>query len=405
MVKQVFEGVKVADLGWAIAAPMIAKYLADHGAEVIHIESATRPDSLRGSPPFKDNIPGLDRCGYFAYFHNNKYGMTLNLNHPQAVEVFKRRIVSWADVVAENFRAGVMSKWGLDYENLKKVKPEIIMISTCNQGQTGPDAKQPGQGTQLVALSGLLHITGWADGEPRLPYGAYTDIIAGRLGIAALIAALDYRRRTGKGQRLDLSQFEASLHFLAPLLLDYTVNRRVANRMGNRCPCAAPHGAYPCRGEDKWCVITVFTDAEWEKFCQAIGNPPWTKEPKFSTVPSRKENEDELDRLVGEWTSKFTPKEVMEIMQSAGISAGVVQTCEDIHQDPQLKYRHQFWELEHPVIGKYSCLGPAFILSKAPANLHMPSPCIGQHNEYVCTKILGMSDEEFVDLLAAGVFD
>ena len=402
--KQVFEGTKIADFSWIGAGPWTIRYLAEHGAEVIHIESSTRPDLLRTTPPYKDNIPGINRSAYFAIYNDNKYGMTLNLNHPRGSEI-ARRIVIWADIVAESFGPGRMEEWGLGYEDLRKIKPDIIMYSTTQQGQTGPHAGHPGFGTQLVSLSGFTHLAGWPDREPVVTYGAYTDSIAPRFGAVALIAALDYRRRTGKGQHIDLSQYEAGIHFLAPLFLDYAAKGRIAQRSGNRSACAAPHGAYRCCGEDRWCAIAVSTDEEWRSFCQAIGDLPWSLDSKFTTLTGRKKNEEELDKLVEDWTINLTAEEVMEKLQRAGVPAGVVKNCQDIHLDPQLLHRHHFWELDHPEIGKHNYEAPAFRLSKAPCQLKMPAPCLGQHTEWVCTKILGMSDEEFVELLQEGVFE
>jgi len=298
-----------------------------------------------------------------------------------------------------------MQKWGLDYEELKKIRPDIVMISLSNQGQTGPHARHPGIGYQLTALAGFGHITGWPDRGPAVPYGAYTDYIAPRFAAAALIAALDYRRRTGMGQYLDLSQYEAAIHFLSPLVLDFTANGHIAQRAGNRCSYAAPHGAYQCRGEDRWCAIAVFTDEEWQGFGHALGNPEWTDDPKFANLRGRKENEDELDSLVSQWTCDLTAEEVMTRMQEAGVPSGVVATCQDLFEDPQLEYRHHFWWLEHPEIGRHAYSGTAFRLSKTPAKGRTAAPCLGEHNEYVYTKILGMSDQEFLELLAEGVFE
>lgn len=401
---QALEGIKIADFSWVGVGPWIAKYLADHGAETIRIESHTRPELLRTAPPYKDNIPGINRSGYFALFNSNKYSMSLNLNHPRGVEV-ARRLINWSDIVIESFGPGRMKKWGLGYEDIKKIKPDIIMLSTTQQGQTGPHADHPGFGTQLVSLAGFTYITGWPDRDPASIYGAYTDTIAPRFGAAALLAALDYRRRTGKGQYLDLSQYEAGIQFLTPLFLDYFVNGRIAERRGNRSPSAAPQGAYPCRGDERWCAIAVCTDKEWEAFCRAVGDPPWTQDLRFVTFLGRKENEDELDRLVAEWTINFSAEEAMTKLQAAGIAAGVVQNCQDIHGDLQLKHRYYFRELVHPEIGRHSYNSHAFKLSLTPCEIRMPAPCLGQHTEYVCTTILGMTDEEFVGLLTQGVLE
>lgn len=401
---EVFQGLKVLDLGWAIAVPWMVKYLADHGAEVIHIESKTHPDIIRAAPPFKENIVGIDRSAYFANYHNNKYSLSLNLNHPRSRVVIER-LIKWADVLVENFTPGVMKRWGLNYEEVKKIKPDIIMLSQSQFGQTGPLSVMPGTGIQLTAYTGFSFLTGWEDREPSILYGGYTDCAAARFGAIALISALLYRRRTGKGMYIDLSQYEAGLHLLSPLLLDFQASGRIAKRQGNRHPFACPHNIYPCKGDDNWIAITVFTDEEWQGLCQEMGSPEWTKEERFSTFTRRKENEEELDRLIGEWTRNFTPQELMDKLQRAGVPAGVVQKCEDLYNDPQLQHREYFWEMEHPVIGKFKAESHAFQLSKTPRKLKMPAPLIGQHNEYICIQILGMSDEEFVELLNEGVFD
>ncbi|MFC1978353.1 CaiB/BaiF CoA transferase family protein, partial [Chloroflexota bacterium] len=289
-------------------------------------------------------------------------------------------------------------------EELKKVKPDIIMLSACMQGQTGPKANHPGLGSHLTPLSGFTHITGWPDRPPQ-NLGIYTDFITPHFNALAILAALDYRRQTGKGQYLDVSQYEATIHLMAPLILDYVVNQRIADRMGNRYAYAAPHGAYRCRGEDRWCAIAVFTDEEWQSFCRVIGNPAWTTDPKFSTLPARKENEEELDRLVEEWTISHTPEAVMSLMQTAGVAAGVAQNAEDMMEhDPQLKHRNFFRELEHPEMGKHRVRGPAFMLSKSPYELQR-SPLLGEHNEYALKEILGMSDAEVAELVIAGVLE
>lgn len=401
---KVFEGIKVLDFTWAGVGPITTKYLADYGATVIRVESSTHPDILRTSPPYKDGIPGLDRAAYWAYFNCNKYSVSINMRHPKGVELVKR-LVAWADIVAESFVAGMMERWGLGYEELKKIKPDIIMYRTNIQGCTGPYCQIRGTGVNLAGLSGFVHLSGWADRSPIIPYGPYNDFIAPRFGASMLIAALDYRRKTGKGQLLDMSQFEAGVNFLAPVMLDYFVNGRAADRAGNSCPEAAPHNAYRCRGEDAWCAISVFSDEEWQAFCRVIGNPAWTRDKKFSSAAARKENEAELDRLVEAWTAKHTPKEVMTAMQAAGVAAGIVATSQDVFEDPQFKARNHFWVMKHKVLGEFPHLGELGVLSETPGEGRMPAPCIGEHNEYVCTTLLGMPDDEFVALLAEGVFE
>jgi len=272
------------------------------------------------------------------------------------------------------------------------------------QGQTGPHSRVPGTGVNLVGITGFAHLCGWPDRDPSQPYGPYTDAVAARLCGAVLIAALDYRRKTGKGQLLDVSQFEGGVNFVAPLMLDYFVNHRVAGRMGNYCSYAAPHNAYRCRGEDRWCTIAVFNDEEWQAFCRVIGNPAWVRDIRFSTLRERKEHEVDLDSLVEEWTINHTAEEVMTMMQKEGVAAGIVQTVQDLHEDPHLRQRGHLWVTNHREMGPFSHFGQICKLSKTPAQGRMPPPCLGEHTEYVCREILGMSEQEFVELLIEDVF-
>jgi len=401
---EVFQGLKVLDFSWAIAAPWAVKYLVDHGATAVHIESVSHADIIRTGPPFKNGKPGVDRSVYWVNYHCNKYGLSLNLNHPRSLGVIAK-LISWADVIVENFAPGVMRRWGLSYEEVRKIKADIIMLSSSQFGQMGPLATMPGTGIQLTSYTGFNYLTGWADREPCNVYGGYTDCPAARFGAIAIIAALLYRRRTGKGVYIDLSQYESGLHLLSPVLMDYQVNGRIAMRQGNHHPFAAPHGVYPCRGDDSWCAIAVFTDAQWRALCRAMGEPEWSKEARFSTFSKRKSNEGALDQLMSKWTTTLTAKEAMYKLQEVGIPAGVVQKSEDLYNDPQLKRRGYFWEVDHPVVGRHFLESQAFQLSKSPRKLGMPSPCMGEHNEYVCHEILKLSDEEFVELLNEGVFE
>jgi len=403
MPKKLLEGIKVADFTQVFTGPLTTKTLADYGAEVLRIEGKTRHDSERVARPFKDDIVGLNRGGSFNQYSTGKLSIALNLARPKGIEVAKK-FVAWADIVIENYAGGAMERMGLGYEVLKKVNPDIIMLSSCMMGQTGPYAKLPGFGAQLTSLSGFSNIAGWPDREP--PYlGTYTDYIAPHFHVLILLAALDYRRQTGKGQYIDMSQYENGVHFIAPLILDYAVNQRVRCRTGNRHPYAAPHGAYRCRGDDRWCAIAVLTDDDWQSFCKVIGNMPWVRDAKFNTLLTRKKNEDELEKLIEEWTVNYTAEEVMSMMQSAGVPAGIVQTGEDLlEHDPQLRYRHFFAELDHPEMGKYVASRQSFALSKSPYELRR-APLLGEHNEYALKEILGMSDDEISELTIEGVVE
>lgn len=401
--KHALAGVKVVDFGWVATGPGSIKELGWHGATVVRVESHRRPDPLRtGGVPFKEGRPGIDRNAYFAAMNVNKYGISLDMSMPKGKEV-AHWLIRWADIVAEGYAPGVMAKLGLDYESVRKIKPDIIYLSTSQLGQTGPHAQFAGTGLQATTLAGFGHLVGWPDRDPTGLFGPYTDSVTPRYNIICLMAALLYRKRTGKGMYLDSSQLQAAATFLAPAILDYTVNGRVWNPMGNQHPHAAPHGAFPCRGADRWCAIAVFSDEEWKALCDVIGNPEWTRDPKFATSSARKENEEELNKLVGEWTANFAAEEVVALMQTASISAGVVNKPQDLFEDPQLKHRQYFQFMEHPVIERHAYHAPAYRLSETPFEAKMPAPCIGQHNEYVFKEILGMSDDEIADLLAEGV--
>lgn len=402
--KAVFSQLKVIDFGTTVVGPSSTRVLADYGATVIKVETNTHVDGLRTSPPYPDGIVGINRSGYFNSYNAGKYSVSLNLKLPKAVEVAKK-LVKWGDVVVESYRPGIMEKWGLTYEELRKVKPDLIMVSTNMLGLRGPHSQFRGYGQHGGAIAGWGSTIGWPDRAPLIPFGAYTDYIAGRYVAIAILGALEYRRRTGKGQYIENSQVECSIDFQGPLILDYGVNRRLIHRQGNRNADASPHGAYRCKGEDRWCAIAVATDEEWKSFCRVIGDPSWTKESRFSTHLGRKENEDELDRLVEEWTGQYSPEEVEEKMQRGGVSAGVVKNWADMSRDPQLRYRGHFRELNHTEIGPHTYETYGFRLSKTPGGPVKAAPCLGEHNEYVFTGILGLSPEDFGQLRTEGIFE
>jgi benzylsuccinate CoA-transferase BbsF subunit len=403
METKVFNGIKVVDFGWVIAGPLTLKNLADYGATVVHVESPQRPDLLRTSTPYKDGKAGVDRAGYYAYFAGNKYSMSLDLNNTRGLEIAKK-LVSWADVVADSHRPGVMESLGLDYEELRKIKPDIIMIRNSNQGTTGPHASHPGLGNHINGLAGFVNLVGLPDEEPISLIVAYTDYLVPHFAVAALIGALDYKRRAGKGQLLDVSQFEMGLQLIAPLLLNYTANGIEATACGNMSDCAVPHGVYKCRGDDKWCTISVFTEDEWVALCETIGKPEWIQEPKFATLEQRREHEEELNKLIQDWISNNEADKVMKTLQEAGVAAGIVQNAEDLYKDPQLKERECFWTAEHRELGNFSHLAQPSRLSKTPARLYRPAPCLGEHTEFVCRELLNIPEAEYESYLIDGAF-
>jgi benzylsuccinate CoA-transferase BbsF subunit len=405
MGKKVFEDLKIAAFSWAMVGPLTLKFFADYGATVVRVETSTRPCVTRTSAPFKDNVPGLNRSGYFNHFSANMMSLSLNMTNPMGMAVAKE-LIAWADVVTENFTPGIMDKWGLGYQALQQINPDIIMVRQNGFGTEGPYKNLAAFGMILAAIAGIPNYIGWPDGGP-LPVGvgAYTDCISPRFASAALIAALDYRDRTGKGQLIDLAQFETALYFLLPGLLDTAANGREPVRNGNAVDWAAPHNVYPCKGEERWCTVAVVTETQWTALCQAISRPELASDPRFDTLTHRKENESQLDAEIEKWTKEHTPEEVMAIVQTAGVPAGVVENAADVFSDPQLRARGLFWPMEHSEIGLFNHLGASMVLSETPARAETPSPCMGEHNEYVLTKILGKTDEEFVELIAAGALE
>ena len=311
MAEMPFDDLKVLDFTWWGVGPITMKYLADHGATVVHIESTTRTDGLRSSIPMKEGFQGLNASAFAGNFNSSKFGLGLNMALPQSRDLIRRIIAEWQpDIIGESFTPKTMRNWELDYPNVKEIKPDIIFFSTCQQGQTGPNSLQPGFGNLAASVGGIYHVTGWPDRPPVSPYGAYSDFINPPNALAAIVGALEYRRRTGKGQHLDLSQFECTTHFFAPALMDYQINNRIANRRGNKDDSHVPHNVYPCKERPPdpdmertggyWCAIAVTCDEEWNALCGVMGDPDWSREERFATFSARRENEEELDKLIAE---------------------------------------------------------------------------------------------------------
>jgi benzylsuccinate CoA-transferase BbsF subunit len=421
------QGIRVTDFSWFGAGPYVTRLFAAYGAEVLRIESNTKIDGMRWQAPRK---PGITQTynisGMYNNFNPGKLGITLNLNLAKGIEIAKK-LVSVSDVVLDNFIPGAMAKWGLTYDELVKIKPDIIVVTMPVMGITGPYTMWRGFGTTIRTVAGIDYITGNPDRPPiGTGMAAFPDFTCNPYHAAtAVLSALHYRNKTGKGQFIELAQFESTVCWTEASILDYTVNQRVQTGMRNRLPYAAPHGVYRCLGEDRkvdycampeseperrkkderWCAIAVFTDDEWKAFCNFIGSPLWTKDEKFATLRGRKENEDELDGLIEEWTLKRSPEEVMILMQKAGVAAGVVQDGEDLQtRDPQLKERGFYVYLDHPETGRIAHDGLTFALSATPGEIRR-APLLGEHNEYVYREVLGFSEDEVNQLIMDGVLE
>lgn len=393
-------GVKVADFSWIGVGPITGKYLGDHGADVIRVETANPPDRLRVGGPFKDGIFGPNRSQFFGAFNTSKRSIAINLKTEEGREI-ARKLVAWADVVLESFTPGTMRDLGLNYEWAKTVNPDVIYVSTCLMGQTGPAAPLAGYGNHAAAISGFYEVTGWDDRPPSGPFTAYTDTIAPRFLATAVMAAIDRWKRTGEGCRIEQAQMESALHFLAKELVEYQVNGRVPRRAGNDDPAMAPHGAYPVAGTDEWIAIAIEDDGAWQRFAALVGEP-WVLDLRWATAQGRLAGRRELDELVGKWTAGQDGFALMEKLQSAGIAAGVVKRSSDLLEDPQLKHRRFFHPLEHPEMGLVPYEGHQFRVSGYESGPRRPAPCLGEHSMEVLLEVLGLDADE-VARLAAGL--
>jgi benzylsuccinate CoA-transferase BbsF subunit len=402
--KLAFEGVKVLEWTNAATGTWSGRCFSDHGAEVIKVESSLAPDVIRVSLPYKDNIPGLDRAILFLMFNTGKKSITLDLKKPRGKELFLK-LVGWSDIVLQSQRPGLMAKMGLGYNELKKIKNDIILLDISIMGQEGPLVGElGGWGTVSMAQSGQFYYYRFPDTDPVAPgFTATTDAIAPLYVAMVGIAALVHKRKTGQGQHIDMSQIEAIIPFVGPAILNYITNGKIQKPIGNRNQNAAPHNVFQCKGDDQWCTIAVTTNEEWLSFCNILKRQQWIESNKFATVQARKNNESELESLINEWTKQHSAKDVMMMMQEAGIPAGIVQNTEDIVAlDPQVKARGLLPRQNHPVIGECFHTRWPFILSKTPAVIKT-APCLGEHSFDICNELLGISGDEFAELVNSEV--
>ena len=405
------EDVTIIDLTQAWAGTFTTSLLGDMGAEIIKIEARNRPDVWRGvmSPEVAalapQNYLGRDpgpkpynRNSLFHGVNRNKYSVTLNLTMDEGVELFKG-LSKHGDMVIENFTPRVMGNLGLGYDTLKEVNPAIIMISMPGYGATGPLKDCRGVGGTIEPMSGMSSLTGYTDGPPMNHGAMYPDPVAGMMAASALLMALHHQRRTGKGQFIDLSQQETSTSMLTSAIMDYSMNGRVRKRRGNRHDYMAPHQNYPCRGEDEWIAIAVATDEEWQNLVQAMGIPAWAEDEKFRTVLARKDNEDELDRSIGEWSIQHDGYELMELLQSAGVAAGVVNPPSQTVDDPHLQARGFIEDLDYFDAGRFKTPGLAWKMSATPGRIRRTAPTLGQDSEYILGKHLDITAEQYRELV------
>ncbi|MGZ8228029.1 MAG: CaiB/BaiF CoA transferase family protein [Burkholderiales bacterium] len=404
MARPPLAGVRVTDFTWIGAGSYATKILADFGADVIKIESARRVDSLRLAAPYKDGVKGVNRSGYFADRNTSKRSMMLDMKHPKALGLVTR-LIETSDIVANNFTFGVMERFGLDYEAVRRVKPDIIYLTMSMNGATGPQRQYLGYGSSMASVTGLQHLTGIPGRVPAGTGTNYPDHVPNPCHAAfAVLAALRHRRRTGEGQYIDMAQTEPTIALLGPAVLDLTVNGRVPQPRGNDHPAAAPHGVYRCKGEDRWIAICAMTDEHWKALRQVFDEPPWMQASGFDRAAGRIAERTEIDGRLNDETSRWTAENLMAALQGRGVPAGVVETAADVVRDPQLAHRGHWVTLEHPEMGRTLYNAPPFRCSRTPVALSRPAPLLGQHTEEICRSLIGLSDEEFKALAAEGVF-
>lgn len=391
------EGLKVLDFTWVYAGPAATRYLADYGATVVRVESAKKIDALRTSSPFKDGHASINRSGNYCNVNVGKYSLSLNMSISDGREV-ALRLVEWADVVIENFSPKVMLSWGMGYESLRRIKPDLVMLSTCLNGQDGPEAMLAGYGTMGASIAGFGELTGWPDRGPAAPFLAYSDYVSPKFIVTALLAAVDYRRRTGRGQYIDLSQAECSVHFIGPAVLDYTVNGRVQTRRGNALEDYAPSGVYACTGTDRWVALAAPTEAHWVALCRTSARR-WGEDSRFATAANRRANRDALDGAINTWTVGFEAAKLEELLQGAGVPVHRVASSAEVLADPQLKARGHIAYVDDRRLGAIPLETSRMRFSRTPAVIAWSGPDIGQHNDLVLRDMLGMGDEEITELV------
>jgi crotonobetainyl-CoA:carnitine CoA-transferase CaiB-like acyl-CoA transferase len=399
-------GLRVADLTIITAGASATQILADLGAEVIKVEATQYVDPFRNwgvlEPP--DLAEPWNASPTFNAVNRNKYGITLDLKHPLGREAFLR-LVAHSDVVAENFRRGVMDRLGLKYADLRQVRPDLIMASLSSQGTSGPEAGYSSFGSTLDALSGLMSITGYGPTDPIWSSNEvnYPDQVVSLFGAAAILMGLRHRRRTGQGTYIDLAQRELVTSMLGEVVLDYTVNGRVAQPRANRDPSMVPHGVYRCRGEDAWLAIAVQDDAQWAALCRVIERPELAEDERYATLSVRQQRESEVEAIVAAWTGSQDKGPAMETLQRAGVSAGAVLDGRELLHDPHLAQRGFYQTVDHPVGSQQRQRTWPFRLARTPAEIRRPAPCLGEHNRQVLAGLLGYSDAEIQTLEEAGV--
>ena len=391
------DGIRVVDFCWAWAGPYGALQLAHLGADVIRIESAKRLCPSRLIPPWPDNESGVNRAGYFNQYNQGKRSLTLDLKAPEAIDIAKT-LVSKSDIVMNNFASGVMEKLGVGYDVLRRIKPDIIMVSLPGYGTSGPEKDFVSYGPPQVAQSGLSALTGYVGGPPMMAGFSYGDPNGGVHATFAVMSALLHREKTGQGQYIDLSQWEAAIMLLPEAVMDYSMNGTQPERMGNRDPHMAPHGVFRSKGNDRWVSLSVRDETEWQRLCEVMGQPKLSSDARFASLAARKENEAALEEIVTAWTQEISAAEATQNLQQVGIPAYPSLDAIDMVNSPHVGARDYFVELEHPEVGTRRHMGIPWTMSRTPCEVRRPAPCLGQDTDAVLAEIVGLSQDEIATL-------
>ena len=395
MITQPLAGIRVADFTWIGAGSFTTKLLADFGADVIKIESGDRLDSLRISRPFKDGLEGVNRSGYFADRNSSKRSITLNMKHKRGQEL-ARALIAKSDVISNNFTPGTMEKFGLGYEAVREIRPDIVYLAMSMQGASGPEYKYLGYGLTIGALTGLQYLSGEPDREPAGTGTNYSDHIPNPCHAAfATLAALHWRSRTGAGQYIDMAQTEPTVALLGPTMLDFTANGREGGRTGNDRAHAYPHGVLRCAGDDMWIAISVASSSQWQGVVDVLGGPSWMSDPVLQDLNARRARSAEIDLVLNELAKVREADKLMEALQARGVPAGTVRSAKDIiENDPQLRHRKHWVTLDHPEMGPSIYNAPPFRMTGVKETPHSPAPLLGEHTDSVLRDLLGIEEAD-----------
>lgn len=383
-------GLRVLELGTAVAAPYCCSLLAGAGAEVIKVETAKRPETLRANFPMKDGVAGQDRSYYFTIMNRDKLGMTLDLTQESGRNAFLE-LVTVSDVIVENFSAGTMDRLGLPFHLLRRANPAIVLLSMSGFGATGPTKHYIAYGPLLEGVSGMAALFGYKNAPPTASPWVYTDYISGMYGVGLVMAALQGRLATGRGCHIDLSQIEVTVNIVADAFLAAANNAAVPVKVEDRDEFVFLQGAFPCAGDDKWVAISVRTEEEWLRLCDALGNPEWTRRADLADALQRAANIESLERHVGEWTKQRSPEHVITPLRSKGLVAAEVLSVGEVIHTPQTKARRAYVDNPHPIVGTQPAYASPLYVHGLSRDLLRHAPFWGHHNDYVTKEVLGMS--------------